>query len=793
MFRLGLSFSLILFSAFSVYPADDLSLVELLRGVNQARLEIENGEVQYIFHYNYAAQKSEAEIAAWIQTEKQRELNEFTSDPFFPDVGLKEFEEGYLIPNLNYWASREGSWTEVQKVSMAFQILASDETSFPKLYKYKMTIEESPGITLESQAAHFPQPGLFYLLSYDTQLQIKEDIGNVVFSIPSVQTWGSNYHAGFHHLWVFGRSGSYVPHSAKYLGKEQVDGKACYVLAFKREDGMHRQIWIDPEKAFCIRRAETRENPDSLVVKDIVEYKKFQRFGDAWYPTVIQFTLYEKTGSIRSSYGFKIISAEFNVNFPKDFFTIEGNFYGGYGQRVRDMDAPRFGQSPARPQTEAENLLLLCGPQSLLRICELLSVKSSLNELKKLSGFDPNRGTTLLGLKEAATYKGLAPKGVRASLALLKNKKVPLPAIAYVDGHHFLIFESVNKAGVHISDPAQRYNSHLAWHELTEIWEGELLIFDKKKARLAKQKQMPLAFTETPEYDFGQALGGSEIQHTFILKNIGQKPLKILSVTETCACTASLLSQDEIPAGGTGSVSAVLTVPSGNTQVEESLLVLTNDPTQPTLILTLKGEAFIPLTTFPERLPFGNQKPLQSPVTKQVSLHTQGGVQILGVRTDSEHLQATLKTDGKISYVEAQLLPSVSVGPFSHNVLIDYRYQGEKTTHDVLVFGEVLGKLQVTPKRLFFGLVKAPASISKQIIISSRDNRPFKINSVESSSNAVVAVVKESADKMRYQLITTINPTASPGEFSGEVVVWTSNPLQPVLRVPFFGIIAASD
>lgn len=105
-------------------------------------------------------------------------------------------------------------------------------------------------------------------------------------------------------------------------------------------------------------------------------------------------------------------------------------------------------------------LTLLCGPKSLLRICELLKVKTNLREIKKLSGFDQNRGTTMLGLKKAAAYKNLAPKGVRASVELLKRNKVPLPAIAYVNNNHFLVFEAVDKEGVKISDPAQKYSPH---------------------------------------------------------------------------------------------------------------------------------------------------------------------------------------------------------------------------------------------------------------------------------------------------------------------------------------------
>ena len=88
---IGLPILLTLFYVGSVYPSNDLSVAELIHGVNQARLEIENGEVQYLFFYNYPAQKSEEEIAAWMQAEKEKELKAFTPDAFsfFPQHWLE--------------------------------------------------------------------------------------------------------------------------------------------------------------------------------------------------------------------------------------------------------------------------------------------------------------------------------------------------------------------------------------------------------------------------------------------------------------------------------------------------------------------------------------------------------------------------------------------------------------------------------------------------------------------------------------------------------------------------------
>ena len=787
------SLSFLIFASLSpICRSEGLTVGDLINGVNQASLTIQSGEVTSVTTLKRAVQKSEKEIAASIQAKKEEELRNFTPDPFFPDVDVKKFEKDYLIPTLNYYANQDRQRTEIDHSTTLFehQLPAGTGTNDPGLYQYKMTTIDAPGLSLDSEAAQHRHAGIFFLLAYDAQKQVKQTIGDIVFPYPpshAVQFFGSDTHGGYWNFSQFGRSGSSVPADAKLIGKENIEGAACYILKMTTSNGWTKQVWVDVDKDFCVRKMELRRTPDKL--EHITVFKKFEKFGDVWFPKIRESTFYQKDGTVRAVLRTEITGAQFNVNFSKDFFKIDKDFYFQQFRHPGMGLLPDSGISPTSPATGPDNLLLLCGPQSLSRICELLKVDTNLSELKKLSGFAPDRGTTMLGLKKAATYKGLAPSGVRVPLVLLQRKKLPMPAIAYVGSNHFIVFEAIDKEGVKISDPARKYEPHLTWDDLSEIWSGELLIFDKKKARRAKQKHAPLAFSNTPEYNFGKVLGGSKIEHTFTVKNIGKKPLKILSVKETCVCTAFVLSQDEIPPGKTGSISTVLTVPSGNKRVQENLLVLTNNPVQSMLTLTLKGEAFTPLKTFPERLVCGNQPPLQKPLTKRVSLHVQEGVQILGVRTDSKHLKATLKTTDSIPHVEVQLLPTLPVGQFSHNLLVDYAYKGKRTTHNVLAFGEVIGALHVAPNRLFLGLIKEPSTISKTITISARGSNPFQITSVEASSKAIVVTVKADETKTHYNLTATISPKAKPGELAGDIVINTSSSVQPTIRVPFFGII----
>lgn len=764
---------------------EEIPVDTLIRGVNQARLTIQSGEVQTQTTIKYAARKTEVEIAAWIQMEKEQELKYISND-----VDLKQYENEYLLPDLNERANRFRKHTKQEHTTTLFQVLEQNNVSRPRLFQYKLTNVDTPGYPLDKMSDRFTPSDSLVSLVYDMQIQVREALGNIRFSGSLSTINNSNFYSGYAYFSVWGKSHFYVPSDAKLLGKETIDNVECYGLSFIAPDKRKVHIWIDPTKDFCLRRIDYyHPTIETKMPYTRITYKNFKKYQEVWFPHILEDTVYFANGKIASRATTEAIAVELNVDFPKDFFKINKEYY-----KLSDTeDNTEQGKSSTPTNTESDTILLLCGPQSLFHICELLKVDTNLNELKKLTNFSPDRGTTMLGLKKAANYKGLAPAGVKASVELLKRKKVPLPAIAYVENNHFFVFESVNSYGVNIMDSVKKYGPHITWDELSNIWEGDLLIFIKKKMHRKKQSNSPLAFSEKPIYDFGKALGGSKIEHTFTIKNIGKKPLEILSVTETCVCTASVLSQDEILPGKTGSISSVLIVPTGNGKLYESLHVLTNDPIQNTLTLTIKGEAFTPLKTFPELIVFGKQKPLKNPVTKRISLHIQEGTKIQSVRTDSKYINATLKMKDNIPYAEVQFLSNLPAGKFSHNILVDYIFEGEQATHNVAIFGEIIGELRVVPNRLFFGLIKDTSSFSKTITISSRDMQPFEITSTESSTKLVNVTVTNNQNEKRYQLTTTIAPEAKSGEVTGEIVIHTSNSVQPKIHVPFFGIISGSN
>ncbi|MBX2895175.1 MAG: DUF1573 domain-containing protein [Cyclobacteriaceae bacterium] len=67
---------------------------------------------------------------------------------------------------------------------------------------------------------------------------------------------------------------------------------------------------------------------------------------------------------------------------------------------------------------------------------------------------------------------------------------------------------------------------------------------------------LPVAQFEKIEHDFGTINEGQKVSYTYKIKNTGEAPLIIQSAQPSCGCTVPKWSQEPIPVGGTGEITA---------------------------------------------------------------------------------------------------------------------------------------------------------------------------------------------------------------------------------------------
>ncbi len=115
-----------------------------------------------------------------------------------------------------------------------------------------------------------------------------------------------------------------------------------------------------------------------------------------------------------------------------------------------------------------------CGVACLQMALREQGIITTLEELRRISG-TTRAGTSLLGLKLAAEANGVTASAWR--LVPRDLEKIPLPAIAFVEGDHFVLIEAIDRNGhIVVNDPArgklryrvQAFNKH---------WRGQVLLF----------------------------------------------------------------------------------------------------------------------------------------------------------------------------------------------------------------------------------------------------------------------------------------------------------------------------
>ena len=90
-------------------------------------------------------------------------------------------------------------------------------------------------------------------------------------------------------------------------------------------------------------------------------------------------------------------------------------------------------------------------------------------------------------------------------------------------------------------------------------------------------------------HDFGKISKDSSVKYTFNFKNTGKSTLVIERIKTSWGCTGTLLSDKEIPAGGSGKLEIELHTDMKIGEIIKTIYVYTNDPDHKMIKLVIKA------------------------------------------------------------------------------------------------------------------------------------------------------------------------------------------------------------
>ena len=262
MLRITVPFLFLLFCLVSICHSAELTADALIQGVNQSHLMIRSGEIHAHLVEMRGHVRSNAEIATWKNKRIEEWLKIFKMVSDNPQAdAVKAFKENFLNPVVDFHAKASLRHPLRQHATVCFQRTLPLSETATDFYQYKIALQEVDGLSLDSEGAPFAHDSDFYLLTYDAQKQVKQDIGNAVHPVNSrdaIQLFHGDNHVGYWGPERCGRAPLKVPVDAKLEGIEYIDNVKCYILAYTTPDGTHVRNWIDIAKDFCIRRNRIR-------------------------------------------------------------------------------------------------------------------------------------------------------------------------------------------------------------------------------------------------------------------------------------------------------------------------------------------------------------------------------------------------------------------------------------------------------------------------------------------------------------------------------------------------------
>ena len=99
----------------------------------------------------------------------------------------------------------------------------------------------------------------------------------------------------------------------------------------------------------------------------------------------------------------------------------------------------------------------------------------------------------------------------------------------------------------------------------------------------------PKLYLPVSSYDFGEIYEGQTVGRVFILKNTGEAPLEIISVTPDCKCTKVRISTVQIKPCKQAELRITFSSRDQRGSFTNIVIIETNDPVEPVKMIKIKG------------------------------------------------------------------------------------------------------------------------------------------------------------------------------------------------------------
>jgi len=451
-----------------------------------------------------------------------------------------------------------------------------------------------------------------------------------------------------------------------------------------------------------------------------------------------------------------------------------------------------------------------CGAMCFFEICKKLGVEITMDKVEKLLPYN-EKGTSLLEISKAAKKIGLNTKGLRIDYDRLMD--IESPVIAFINNNHFVVVNRAIEDKVFLENPPINDTIEIDRDNFENIWKGEILLISKGEGAEEKNKDEitpdksenlasgPKIYVDELYYDFGRQSCFGELKHIFKVSNIGNEDLKFYELRRS-DCDVMIKSDKWFLKAGDSTELEVIYYPNGFTGFQDvGISLLTNDKECPTFGIHCYADLYVDLIVSPLNVDFGNVV-TGSEYVKEINITVPEikdfiiekiDVTSNSIKTNIEQEKCECESGSKYKLF-VKLNAKDKLGHFKEWFTLHTNHPRKKEIK-IYVYGDVKNRITVYPDKLSFGLIKkSDENVSRVVQIYSDDE--FNIKEVKIPNNllsySISAVVGDAYMRplhfppKHYEVTFVRDKELKLGKYNDKIEIFTDNPLQPTIEIPFF-------
>ncbi len=274
------------------------------------------------------------------------------------------------------------------------------------------------------------------------------------------------------------------------------------------------------------------------------------------------------------------------------------------------------------------------------------------------------------------------------------------------------------------------------------------------------------------------------VKEAFTLKNVGQEPLAIKGVQSSCGCTAVGKKNVTLAPGESWKLPVEIDLRKQQSFVGHKITVVSNDPTQPTLVLKVRGIVRQPITMTPPNAMFlGRVEPGQTK-TRQFTVrnNTDDAMDPKVVKNTNETFSVSFEAvkPGKEYKATLEARPPYKVG--NNRGLIEIE-TGVSRQPKIAIKPQAMR----TPRIVASNIVNVPQPLPngaiRQIFVRNNGTTPIKVTKVTTDLKGVTSEIDAVQGGKVHNIKLRFPPGFKLPERGGQVTVHTDDTEEKRIQV----------